>query len=208
MNHQPDDPIRARLTAQDPLHRQHEPHPAEPPAHLLEQIMNTPVVTRHEPPAADLGGRPNRSPKRRWAFGGAGLGAAAVAGIIALSAGGGGSPAATSIELDLGAEDIMASCLPVEAQFLDDMPMAFAATVASVEGEIVTLDVTRWYVGGDADQVVLRAPDGMQALIGGITFEAGQDYLVSATDGVVNYCGYSGLATPELQAIFDAAFPG
>ena len=102
----------------------------------------------------------------------------------------------------------MASCLPVEAQFLDDMPMAFAATVASVEGEIVTLDVTRWYVGGDADQVVLRAPDGMQALIGGITFEAGQDYLVSATDGVVNYCGYSGLATPELQAIFDAAFPG
>ena len=27
------------------------------------------------------------------------------------------------------------------------------------------------------------------------------------TDGVVNYCGFSGPATPELQALFDAALP-
>jgi len=53
----------------------------------------------------------------------------------------------------------------------------------------------------------LVAPEGMEALIGGVTFEPGQQYLITATDGVVNYCGFSGPATPELQALFDQAFP-
>jgi hypothetical protein len=43
----------------------------------------------------------------------------------------------------------------------------------------------------------------MQALIGGVSFEPGQQYLVTATDGVVKYCALSGPATPELQALFD-----
>ena len=51
------------------------------------------------------------------------------------------------------------------------------------------------------------APEGLEALIGGVTFEPGQQYLITATDGVVNYCGFSGPATPELQALFDQAFP-
>ena len=151
-------------------------------------------------------GRPNRG-RRGWIFGGAGLGtAAAIAGIIAL---GGGSPSVSTLELDLGQDDIMASCLPVSADIVAGTDLAFAATVTSVDGETVTLDVTRWYAGGDADQVVLTAPAGMEALIGGIAFEQGGAYLVSATaDGTVNYCGLTGPATPELQAVYDAAFPG
>ncbi len=206
MTNQPDDPIRARLTGHDPLKRQPHIHPAEPPAHLLEQIMNTPTITTTNESTSDRPTTPSRDRARRWIFGGAGLGtAAAVAGILAFT---GGSPATpTAVQLGLGADNVMASCMPVSADILDDMPLAFAGTIVSVEGEIVTLDVTRWFVGGDTDQVILTAAAGMEASIGGIAFEPGGTYLVSATDGVVNYCGYTGSATPELQAVYDAAFP-
>ena len=86
--------------------------------------------------------------------------------------------------------------------------MAFAGTAAVVDGERVVLDVTRWYTGGVAQQVELTAPSGMEALTGGIPFEVGGEYLISAFGGVVNYCGLSGPVTPELQAIYDSAFPG
>ena len=77
---------------------------------------------------------------------------------------------------------------------------------ASIDGDVVTLTVDEWYQGGDADVVTITAPLGMEALIGGIAFEPGQPYLVSAYDGVVSYCGMSGPATPELQQMYDDAF--
>lgn len=105
--------------------------------------------------------------------------------------------------------DALASCLPVTAEFLADMPVAFAATVAAVEGTRVTLAVDRWYAGGDADTVVVtQASEASMALIGGVEFVEGSGYLVTATDGVVNACGYSGPDTPELRAVFDDAFGG
>lgn len=205
MTNQPDDPIRARLTAHDPLKRRPHIHPAEPPAHLLEQIMNTPTIVTNNS-TSDRPTAPTRPRARRWIFGGAGLGtAAAVAGILAFTGGSTATP--TAMQLTLGADDIMASCMPVSADILDDMPLAFAGTAVSVDGETVTLDVTQWFVGGDTDQVILTATAGMEALIGGIAFEPGGTYLVSSTNGAVNYCGYTGPATPELQAVYDAAFP-
>lgn len=33
----------------------------------------------------------------------------------------------------------------------------------------------------------------------------GEDYLISATNGDVNYCGFSGEVTPELRAGYEAA---
>jgi hypothetical protein len=48
----------------------------------------------------------------------------------------------------------------------------------------------------------------MQALIDGFDFEVGQQYLITAAEGTVNFCGYSGPATPELTAAFDQAFAG
>lgn len=205
MTNQHDDPIRARLTGNDPLHRHPHIHPAEPPQHLLEQIMNNNTVT-NEPSTSEHATTPSRHRRRNWTLAGTGaVAAATVAGIVAFT---GGSPApTTAMELGLGADDIMASCMPVSADILDDMPLAFAGTAVSVEGETVTLDVTDWYAGGDTDQVILTATAGMEALIGGIAFEPGATYLVSATDGVVNYCGYTGPATPELQSVYDAAFP-
>lgn len=118
------------------------------------------------------------------------------------------SPDDDAIELTVGAEDTLASCMALTPELLRDVPLAFAGTVTTVEGERATLTVDEWFVGGDATTVSLLAPSGFEALIGGIDFEEGKSYLVSAYDGVVNYCGFSGEETPELRAIYDEAFAG
>lgn len=116
------------------------------------------------------------------------------------------APDAAPLELSLGEGDALASCLALDVAVLAQMSPALAATATTVDGETVTLAVDRWYAGGNADTVVLEAPAGLQALIGGIDFVVGEQYLLTASDGVVNYCGYSGPATPELTAAFDEAF--
>ncbi|WP_108667724.1 hypothetical protein [Euzebya rosea] len=113
---------------------------------------------------------------------------------------------AAPLELSLGEGDALASCMALDVAVLAGMSPALAATATTVDGEAVTLSVDRWYAGGDADTVVLHAPAGLQALIGGIDFVVGEQYLITASDGIVNYCGYSGPASPELTAAFDEAF--
>jgi hypothetical protein len=44
------------------------------------------------------------------------------------------------------------------------------------------------------------------SLEGGTAFEQGKDYLVSASDGTVTSCGYSGPATDELRQAYEQAF--
>ncbi|GAA3959148.1 hypothetical protein [Actinoplanes auranticolor] len=67
--------------------------------------------------------------------------------------------------------------------------------------------VTRLDAGPPTDVVELAPSDGnSEALIGATVFEPGRQYLVAATDGQALVCGYSGAATPELQALYDAAF--
>jgi hypothetical protein len=133
-----------------------------------------------------------------------------VIGVAALS--GGNSPV-TAAPLELsGGGDAMAMCMQFSVDILADMPTAFEATATAVDGATVTLDIDHWYrdsTGSDADIVVVNAPEGMEALIGGIAFETGSHYLISASaEGNVSYCGYTGPATDELRASFDQAFPG
>lgn len=126
-------------------------------------------------------------------------------GLVACSSGEESDP---PLELSAGeGGGAMASCIVFDPAILSDAPIAFEGTATAVEGDEVTLDVDRWFKGGESDEVVLRAPQGLQALIGGIEFEEGKQYLISAVDGHVNYCGYSGEVTPELEAGFEAAFP-
>jgi len=114
-----------------------------------------------------------------------------------------------SAPLELSAGDgggAMASCLAFDPAVLADMPVAFEGTVTAVDGDRVTLEVDEWFKGGDADEVVLLAPQGLEALIGGVPFEADRQYLISATNGQVNYCGFSGESSEELRSGFEAAF--
>lgn len=146
-----------------------------------------------------------RTSNRRWLPAAAAL--AVVAGIAAAFALGGGN-AAQPLVLSAGHDDPMAMCIQFSVEELAKAPLAFEGVVTSADGETIELDVARWFKGGDADAVVLEAPAGMEALIGGIPFEEGGSYLITAYDGTVNYCGFSGPATADLRAAFDEAFGG
>lgn len=174
--------------------------------------MNTPLV--EETTDAARADAERTAGTRRWPRSPMLIGAVAAA-LVAIAAavvvdrvGGGDTVETAPLELSLGAPDVMTSCIPFDVSVLADMSPAFAGTAVAVEGDTVTLDVDRWYVGGDADQVRLRAASGMEALIDGFDVEIGRQYLITAARGTVNFCGYSGLATPELSAAFEQAFGG
>jgi len=186
------DDLRSELRALDPVPPAAAMEPI--PASRLERTMSqsTHPTTRRQAPT-----------RLAWAGGIAVLALVAafvVPGLV-------GGPAAGPLVLDLPGDDAMASCLPVSAEFMADMSPAFEGTVTAVDGETVTLSIDRWFAGDTgATEATMTAPSGMEALIGGIEFRVGDSYLVTATDGTVNYCGYSGPATPELRAIFEEAF--
>ncbi len=146
-----------------------------------------------------------------WLIGASVVAVIAIVAVVLASNGDDGGDASLlepDLQLSLAGSDSLASCLPLEAEIMADMEMAFAATAVAVDGQVITLDVDRWYKGGDAEVVALVAEHTEASLIAAFPFEVGQEYLVTAANGTVNFCGYSGPATPELRAVFDQAFPG
>ena len=199
------DELRNRLSRLDPMASDvpTEPVTTESSQQLLEDIMTTPNA---EQPGST--GTPN---KRPWlvAVAAAAVVIVVIGAVGLLTRDGGSDPVASGppLELNAGGEDPMAMCIVFSVEELAKAPVAFRGTVTTVEGETITLDVDHWYKGGDAAQVILHAPAGMEALIGGMAFSEGTQYLITAYDGNVNYCGFSGETTPELQAAFEEAFP-
>jgi hypothetical protein len=199
-----DDALRARLAALDPV----PPSlPVDPPTSpraqdLLERVM---LTTEQTPQAA---------PAPRWRKPAAVAAAAAAVvaigvGAVAMS-GGDGKPTKAPTTLALtapasGGGTTTNSCIAFSVDILRDMPVAFAGTVSAVGGSSVTLDVDRWYKGGDADVVTIATPEG-NVSIDTVEFVTGKRYLVTATEGVVNSCGYTAEATPDLEKAFDEAF--
>jgi hypothetical protein len=199
------DELRNRLSRLDPMSPDvsTEPVTTESSRHLLEEIMTTPNAEQPE-----SSGSTN---KRPWlvAVAAAAVVIVAIGAVGLLTRDGGSDPVASGPPLELNAvgEDPMAMCIQFSVEELAKAPLAFEGTVTSVEGETITLDVDTWFKGGDAEQVVLNAPAGMEALIGGIPFVEGTQYLITAYEGNVNYCGFSGESTPEFRAAFEEAFP-
>ena len=150
------------------------------------------------------------SPKRphRWWV------AAAAAVLLAIAATIGGFVATrgadtrqSAMHLRLPAGTSMGSCMPFSQSILGDMEVAFSGTATEVANGVVTLEVDHWYRGGDAKQVSLSAPDPTTvSLEGGVTFTAGARYLVTASNGTVNFCGYTAAWTADMERAFDAAF--
>ena len=114
--------------------------------------------------------------------------------------------AAGSLELVAEPFDPAASCIVPSADVLALNETAFAGTVSSIEGEQITLTVERWYAGGGADTVAVTAVSGLEALTGSVPWSEGETFLVSATNGVVAYCGLSGPTSPDLLTMYDTAF--
>ena len=206
------DELRNRIRRLDPMGPEVETRPVSEAREMMEAIMSTETPTT--PTERRSSERARLRPDGVTTNGStvaisrplvpvmAGLVAIAIAGFALL---GGGSPAPLALSAG-DADPSMMSCLPFSVDILSDMEVAFEGTVTAVDGDVLTLDVVTWFTEGDAEQVTITAPLGMEALIGGIPFESGESYLVTATNGVVNYCGYTAVATPEMRQAFESAF--
>ncbi len=205
-----DDDLRALLADLDPMA---ERVPVEPvtSARAREQVER---VLASEAPVAAPAARSRWARPSSWLAAAAAVAAIAVGTTVAVTAGGGDDSrdvvaAPTVLELQGNPSDPMTSmCLAFEVQQLAKAPVAFAGTVTEIGAEKVTLDVDRWFTGGTADVVTVATPEGMPtAALDGVNWETGRRYLISATDGMVDACGYSGPATPEFEKQFEQAFP-
>jgi len=193
------DDLRSKLSHLDPMHAgvPTESKTTASSRIRLERVMSTNLTEQRSR---------ERQPRQPWIIAAASVAAASLAVVGVLSLTGNPAPVGPPLQLSLGEGDAMLSCLPFEVGILADMSMAFAGTATAIDGDHITLTVDHWYMGGDAAEVSLIGPAGLEALIGGIAFETGGQYLITAENGNVNYCGYSGVATPEMRAAFDQAF--
>lgn len=201
MSDETEETLLRRMRAADPAQRTMPSAPSWIPD-LVEATMSTDPETRPTP--------------RRWAP------ALAAAALLAVVGGGAyalidegdtsprATPEATTTTLALpggGGGVSSSSCIQFDVEFLRDMPIALSGTATEVGSDTVTLEVDRWYQGGDADVVRLANFDPANSSLDGFVFEQGERYLISASeDGTVSFCGFSGPWTESLAAAFDVAF--
>ncbi len=98
-------------------------------------------------------------------------------------------------------------CAVPSAEFLRESNVAFDGTVTAIEGESVTLAVKRWYRGGETTEVRVIGPsEQLRQILSGVDFEVGERYLVTAADGQVTLCGFSGSWSEQMAALYEEAF--
>jgi hypothetical protein len=206
-----DDELRARLRSRDPAASL---PPAEPGqvARFLEDAMSHDLDTpTHEPSPQPAD--PRRRTPLTWLVAAAAVLVIAGVGAFALFWGEdqppsptATNPAPTVVELSARPPSA-AKCAVVSAELLANQETAFDGTVTAISDGLVTLEVGRWYRGGDADQVTVDAPPAdLAALIQAADFQVGQRYLVSANDGFVTACGLTAPYSDELAALYAEAF--
>jgi hypothetical protein len=203
-----DDELQQRLRRIDPAARL-STHPVDGPraAALLESIMDTPLQTADTSTPTS---RPSRS--RRWAALLAAGAAVVAVGVGAVALTGGDDEkkeeAATSVAYSLGEpiDPAMMSCLPVTDYVPTPGLVGFKGTVTAATDTTVTLDVSKWFAGGDADVVELSTISVGSPALDGVEFLVGGEYLVTVLDGQVLTCGLSGPADPVLEGIFEGWF--
>lgn len=191
-----DDQLRKRLSASNPTPPSEpvDPIDSDRARALMEDIMSTETNAP----------RMERSRNKLVAAVAAAVAVAVLGFGLAGGLGSGDAPA--PLVLSAGGGDVMASCLPFDVDILKDMSPAFGGVVVELTDSVATIEVDRWFTGGDAEIVEINYTPGFEALIGTPSLEVGQRYLITAADGVVNGCGYSGVATPEYEAAFEQAF--
>lgn len=177
-------------------------HPAA--VALMEEIMNiAPAPANHAHTTPPIGRR------RRLRYGLALTAAAAVAFLAVIAVNRDDRETTTSMTLALPDSNSMASCMPFDVAILADMPIAVRGNVIEVTDTEVVISVVTWYAsdGDRPDQIRLtQAAGNTSAALDGTTFSQGGDYFITATNGAVNGCGFSGPASPELETAFDTAF--
>ena len=113
----------------------------------------------------------------------------------------------TTTELRVDGSATTAKCMVPNAEALATQTTAFEGTVTTLEDGMATLEVDRWFVGEETEQVTVVAPDeDLRALLVAVEFEVGRTYLVSATGDQVSLCGFTDEKSPELEALYAEAF--
>jgi hypothetical protein len=206
------DALRARLAQLDPMP---DSVPVDPPTSpsaqtLLERAMlsTEPTIEPTTEPTTDTA-RPLWRRPALLAAAAAAVIAVGVGGVVAIGDGPGGSGSRPKTTLALHTQHssgpAMGSCIVFSVDILKGMPLAFGGTVTQVGDGTVQITVDHWYKGGDADVVTIAVP-ARNTSVGTVDFVEGKRYLVTATEGTVNSCGYTGEATPDLVKAFDEAF--
>ena len=209
-----DDDLRTRLSRLDPAPASEPVDPSTSPRarELLERTVQTPVQVRTED-------RPRRVWRKPATLTAAAI-AVVVLGVGAVIASSGGSSSKPQTTLPPRAKTVLAlkapgaarpglnTCIQFSVDTLKTHPVAFGGTVTAIADTTVTLTVDHWYKGGTADVVTIARTSTNPAFEGGVDFEVGKHYLVTASDGTVTTCGFTGENTPDLERAFAEAFPG
>jgi hypothetical protein len=200
------DELRERLSGIDPSAAA-PIHPVDGPwaASLLEQIMNTPIQQATPTPQP-----PGRAVRRTWLW--AALGAVVAAGAITagiVASGDDEQPVASEpIEYALDGAVSMDMCLRVDEYEPTPDVLGLRGTITALDADTATLQVSKWYRGGPADEVVLRVSNVPSPALDGIEFVVGGDYLIAVRDGEVLTCGLSALYSDDLAALYEGWFAG
>ncbi|GAB2780569.1 hypothetical protein GCM10027020_37630 [Nocardioides salsibiostraticola] len=214
-----DDDLRARLRRIDPAA---DLPPLDPTGsnRLLEEIM----TEQNEQPRSRTASSPSRL-----------LLVAAAAAVVLIGVGGafvlGGeddpvvptatdpvaTPEQTPSEVPGGADVVVLSapgetvgrCAVPNATTLGGVDVAFDGVVREIDDTAVVLDPTLVYAGSEVEEVRVESPAAaLSPLIAAVDFQVGERYLVSAVDGRVTVCGFSGPYSPDLEQLYVDAFGG
>lgn len=209
-----DEELRQRLRAADPARS--VPPPTDLAAGLVRRTRER-AMQDTEQSTEQSTSEAGAARRRRWVPLLAAAAVLAVAGtayVVARDGGDTSPPTAaepTVTALALPTTGSPGRCMQVNAQTVSNAETAFDGTVTAVDDDRVVLEVARWYAGGTADQVELTVPDPGEVglrLPGQPGFGVGERWLVTATDGRVNVCGFTAPWSPRLAEVFDAAFAG
>jgi hypothetical protein len=119
------------------------------------------------------------------------------------------TPTAGQTVTQLSLPTIHGRCIVPNVGVLRQQTIAFRGTLTSLGPEAATFRVEHWFKGGPTDLAHVAAPPSELApLVSAATLHIGGSYLVSAHDGTVTECGFTGLATGHLAALYSRAFGG
>ncbi|MEI4279573.1 hypothetical protein [Klenkia terrae] len=185
-----DDDLDRRLRAADPL----PDLPALRPDRLDQLLEDT--VTSTAP-------QTHRRPRALLLAGAAAAVVAVGGGALWLTTGDGDPTVLTAQPVGGPA----ASCAAITPETLAGSDVAFAARVTGVEGGTVTLETTERFAGDVADTVEVVQGDAGDVVDGApLELQPGTTYLLTADGGTIGSCSGSGADSPELRALFEAAF--
>lgn len=189
-----DDDLDRRLRAADPL----PDLPALRPDRLDQLLEDTVTSTAPTSSTPDT----HRRPRALLLAGAAAAVVAVGGGALWLTAG--GDPTVLTAQPGGGPA---ASCAALTPETLARSDVAFAARVTGIAGGTVTLETTERFAGDVADTVEVVQGDAGDVVDGApLELQQGTTYLLTADGGTIGSCGGSGVDSPELRALFEAAF--